>query len=161
MGIKYKSAQEEMVGFAVIMVIIAVILLILISFLSRNEDKEVVESYEIESFIQTALQYTSDCENELEFFSLQGLIVACEEGKPCLDGKDSCLILNSTVEKLVENGWQTGEQSSIKGYNFKIITNDKTTLEFKKGNETRNYKSGFQGFAKSRDNYEVTLDIYT
>lgn len=159
--IKSKLGQEEMVGFAVIMIIIAVIMLILISFLARGDKAEIVESYEIESFIQTALQYTTDCENEIEFFSLQKLIIACEERKICLDERDSCLVLNSTIEGLVGSGWQTGEQSPIRGYNLKVIVNKETKLEVKQGNETNNYKSGFQGFAKSRDNYEVTLDIYS
>jgi len=157
----YKKAQEEMVGFAVIVVIVGVILLVALGFMLNNSDEEVVESYEIESFLQSSLQFTTDCENEIGFLSLQNLIIACNKENRCLDDKNSCDVLNSTLNNLVKNGWQAGEESAIKGYNFKIIIDEKIELELKKGNETSSYKSGFQGFAKSGSDYEVSLDIYS
>ncbi len=46
-----KKAQEELVGFALIIIIVAVILLFLIVFSLRSNEKEAVESYEVNSFI--------------------------------------------------------------------------------------------------------------
>jgi len=158
---KNKLGQEEMVGFAVIVVIVGVILLIFLAFLLNSSDEEVVESYEIESFIQSALQFTTDCENEIRFLSVQDLVVSCNKKENCLDGRNSCKVLNSTLISLTENGWQAGNGSAIKGYNLKVIVDETVNLEIKEGNETSNYKSGFQGFAKSGSNYEVSLDIYS
>ena len=67
MEIKRKKAQEEMVGFALIIILVAVILLIFLGFSLRDQEKETIESYEVESFIQSFLQYTSDCRDNLEF----------------------------------------------------------------------------------------------
>jgi len=159
--IKNNKGQEEMVGFAVIVVIVGVILLVVLGFLLNNSKEEIVESYEIESFIQSTLQFTTDCENEIGFLSLQNLVIACDKGTNCINGGESCKILNSTLKNLIESGWQVGEESAIKGYNLKVIINNQTKLEIKEGNETKNYKSGFQGFARSGSNYEVSLDIYS
>ena len=58
-----RSAQEEMVGFVVIVVIVSIALLILLGFLLRGSGKSAVESFEIENFIQSVMQYTTDCED--------------------------------------------------------------------------------------------------
>ena len=155
-----KAGQEEMIGFAVIIVIVAVGLLILLSFLIRSPSKGTTENYQVESFIQSALQYTSDCENEIEFLSVQKLIIACNNGKKCLDERDSCDVLNVTMTNLVEKGWNVGNQSAVKGYNLKVIADNQQKLMIKEGNETRNSKGGLQDFAQSGSNYEVSLNIY-
>src|SRR4030043_445 len=85
-----RSGQEEMVGFVVIVVMVSVALLILLGFLLKSSNKGAVESFEIENFIQSTLQYTTDCEDYTEFLPVQGVITACEEGGTCLDGTDSC-----------------------------------------------------------------------
>ncbi|MBU4116158.1 MAG: hypothetical protein KKG94_00235, partial [Nanoarchaeota archaeon] len=76
-----KRSQEEIVGFALIIIIVAVILLIFLGFYLRAPQKEIIESYEIESFIQSFLQYTSDCESNLEFLPVKNLIFACYENQ--------------------------------------------------------------------------------
>lgn len=158
---KDRLGQEEMVGFAVIVIIIGVILLVALGFFLRNPTESGVESYEIESFVQSSLQFTTDCESEIELLSLQKLITACNNEEKCLDERDSCEVLNSTLGNLVESSWQAGNGSAIKGYNLKVRIDEQTKLEIKKGNETSNYKSGFQGFAKGGDSYEVSLDVYS
>ncbi len=155
-----RSGQEEMVGFVVIVVIVSVVLLVLLGFLLRSPDKSAVESYEVESFIQSALQYTSECENQIEFLSIQDLIVACEREEKCLDERDSCEILNESLKGIIENAWNINEQSAVKGYKFSISVGEQERLLFKKGNETRNYKGAFQDFAKRGNNYEVSLNVY-
>ena len=74
---KNKYGQEEMVGFALIMIIVAIILLIFLSFSLGKSEKETVESYEVESFIQSMSQYTTDCRDNLEYVSIQKLIFDC------------------------------------------------------------------------------------
>ena len=65
-----KRAQEEMVGFALIVIIVSVILVIFLGFSLRDQGKENVESYEVESFIQSFLQYTSECRDNFNFLSV-------------------------------------------------------------------------------------------
>ena len=155
-----KKGQEEMVGFAVILIIVSIGLLILLSFLIRSPSNGTTESYQVESFIQSSLQYTSSCENEIEFLPVQDLIIACDNGVKCVDGTDSCAVLNSTIEDLVNSGWNVGNQSVVKGYNLKITADGQEKLTIKEGNQTSNSKGGFQDFSRSGSDYEVSLNVY-
>jgi len=155
-----RLGQEEMVGFAVIAIIISIGILILISFMIRSPVKGDTENYQVDSFIGSALQYTSDCEGETEFLSLQKLVIACGNEEICIDGRNSCDALNLTMMKLIDNGWNVGENSSVKGYNLKVLIDGQEKLSLNKGNETINFKGGFQDFARSGRNYEVSLNVY-
>jgi hypothetical protein len=155
-----RLGQEEMVGFIVIIVLVSVILLVLLGFLLRKPGSEMVESYEVESFIQSALQYTSDCETQTEFLSLQDLMAACEKGEICLNGIDSCEVLNITLKNMIESAWNINEKSAVKGYKLSIMIEEEEKLLIKEGNETKNYKGAFQDFVKEGNDYEISLNVY-
>jgi hypothetical protein len=156
-----KQGQEEMVGFVMIIILVSVALLVLLWFMLKTPDKNAVENYEVESFIQSALQYTSSCETEIEFLSMQNLIVSCERERMCLDGRNSCDVLNNTLKDLVKKAWNVNNQSAVKGYKLGIMAGEKGIIMLKEGNETRNYKGGLQDFAKSGSDYEVSLNVYS
>ena len=90
-----KKGQEEMLGFALIIIIVAVILLVFLGFSLRGSQKQGVESYEADSFMQAFLQYTTDCaENyETDYLDIQDLVFECDDGNTCLDGRDACEVL--------------------------------------------------------------------
>lgn len=156
-----KKGQEEMVGFVIIVIIVSVVLLVLLGFLLNTPNKGAVENYQVDSFIQASLQYTSSCENEVEFISVQNLIVSCEQGNTCLDGQNSCDVLNDTLKNLVERAWNVNNQSAVKGYKLGVMTGNTGIFMLQEGNETRNYKGGLQDFAKSGEEYEVSLNVYS
>src|SRR3990172_5266688 len=108
-----KQGQEEMVGFALIIIIVAIILLIFLSFSLRSPQKQSVESYEAESFVQTFLQYTTECENNVEKLPVQKLIVSCMNKEQCLDGKDSCDALNSELGGILNESWNLNPNSPV------------------------------------------------
>lgn len=155
-----KRAQEEIVGFVIIVVIIGVIILVLLSFMLMNDDEAVLESYEIESFIDSMLQYTTNCETQLEFLSFQKLIAHCESNGVCLDNSNSCRVLNSTAEEIIEGAWNVNEQSAIKGYEFRIFNEESEIFAMEKGNKTITYKGSYQDFARSGREYKVLLTVY-
>ena len=113
---KSKRSQEEMIGFALIIVLVAVILLIFLGFSLRSPQNETIESYEVESFIQAFLQYTTDCKDNLEFLSIKKLIFACSDRETCLDRRDTCEVLDSTLKGILEESWKVGENLPYKGY---------------------------------------------
>ena len=153
---KTKKAQEEMIGFALIIIIVSVILLIFLGF-SLREGREEVESYEVESFIQSFLQYTSECEDNLEFLSVQELISDCSNNKRCLDGKEACDILNETLKGITQESWKTGLERPVKGYELKINALNKKIIEFKEGNITGNSKGALQYLP---NDIEITFTAY-
>jgi hypothetical protein len=156
-----KKGQDEMIGFAVIVIIIGVIILIAIGFMVNRPDKSAVQDSEIESFIQSSLQYTTDCQDNLGYLSVQELIISCQSAESCLDGINSCAVLNSTLGNLIEKGWNVGTQSAIKGYEFNVKVGEESTLDYKKGNLTADYKAGIQSFARNGVDYSLSLNLYS
>jgi len=143
-----KSGQEEMIGFALIMIVVVVILLIFVGFSLRNSQKETVKSYEVESFIQAFLQYTTNCVDGYEprYYSIRKLITACKNKEVCLGGQNTCEVLNSTLSEIIEKSWQVGENLPVKGYELKILSNNKEILFIQEGNSTSNSKGAVQYF---------------
>ena len=157
---KKKKAQEEIVGFALIIIIVAVILLFFLNFYIRSGEKEGVESYEADSFIQAFLHYTTDCEDYLEYSSVQDLIFECNNGAFCLDDREACDVLNSTLKNIVDKTWRVGEDEPVKGYELNITINQQEVLSFIEGNITRNYKGAKQDFTRSGDSIEILFRAY-
>lgn len=162
-----RKSQEEIVGFALIIIIVAVILLIFLGFSLRKPGREAVESYEVESFIQAFLQYTSDCSNGIEYLSVQKLIFSCDNTELCEDERKTCDVLNSTLENIIEESWKVNEEKEtpVKGYELKIITiaeNEeiREILLIQEGDVTNNYKGSMQSFVKKGVDYEITFRVY-
>jgi len=159
---KPKRSQEEMVGFALIVIIVSIILLVFISFSLKNPEKEVVESYEIEGFIHSFLQYTTECAEVYEpnYVSMQSLIFKCNNEEGCLNGKSACEVLNSTLTHILEEGWEVGSKNPVKGYELEIISEDEEILLLKRGEFTGNYKGSSQEFFKGGNSLEVFFSAY-
>ena len=145
-AIQNKSGQEEMIGFALIVILVAVILLVFLGFSMRAPQKETVESYEIESFIQASLQYTTTCVEgyEPKYYSIRKLITACENNENCLDESSTCDVLKSTFKEIIEESWHIGENLPVKGYELKILSDNNEILLIQKGNITKNSKGSAQ-----------------
>ncbi|NQT59080.1 MAG: hypothetical protein HQ557_08870 [Bacteroidetes bacterium] len=155
---KSKRSQEEMVGFALIVIIVAVVLLVFLSFSLRNEQKETVDSYEVDNFIQVFLQYTTDCAeiSESNYLSIQDLIFNCYNRETCLDEKEACEVLETTLKEIVEVSWEVGEgeETPIKGYLLNISSDGVGIIpSIEKGENTRNYKSSSEHFSSGIDIY--------
>jgi len=163
-----KSGQEEMVGFALIIIVVAVILLIFLGIWLREDKTDSVESYELNSFMQVLLEYTVDCLENYEtdacvkcskrYYSLKELIIACNEGEKCIEEVDTCDVLEPKLKSIIDSIWKVSENTPLKGYNLKIDTKEESILEIKKGNTTNNYKTSVQRLG--RDNLQVEFNIY-
>ena len=151
------QAQEEMVGFALIVVIVAVILLFFMVFSLKSSDQNVVRSYEVESFLQSIFHYTTDCEDNQGILSLDKIIFSCQRGDECLDGREACEVLDSTVSGLVEESWDVGENSSVRGYDFVIKIGDSEMFNKTAGDLNGNSKGAMQPFPKD---IEIYFSVY-
>ena len=125
-----KRAQEEMIGFALIVIIVAVILLVFVSFSLKAPEQEAIESYELENFIQSVLNYNVDYDVEMS-----DLI------RNCNNYDEDCGLMEKELKSILEESWIVGEDSVIKGYNFKVVDKDKEIFSFEKGVITQNYKT--------------------
>jgi len=159
--VKNKKAQEEIVGFAFIVIIIAVIFLIFVGFSIRKPSVEPKESYQVDSFLQAALQYTTSCAlgYEPNYLEIRKLISACNDREICLNGEDSCVVLRITLAEILEKSWPVGEESHIKGISLNItsISGGGKIMEIKDGNLTNNYRGAIQSLPEGID---VILNIH-
>lgn len=157
---KLKRGQEEIVGFALILIIVSVILLVFISFSLKNSSRTEMQSYEVEGFLQATLQQTSICEDYSEKLSVQRLIFSCDNGEICSDGESTCDVLNSTLQEICEKSWNIREEALIKGYELKIIKEEKEIFVISKGNSTNNYKVSMQDFSRRGQDYSMLFRAY-
>lgn len=156
-----KKAQQEIVGFALIIILVAVILLALLAFALRNPKDQQIESYEIKNFIDAAFEHTVNCGYEPT--PLRKLVYSCYDQTYCTNGVSSCEMLKTTLEGLLNASWNIGEQSSIKGYTLKIIPTESTgeaILEISKGNSTNLIKGEYQDYPRLRQRLVVELSVY-
>ena len=155
-----RRAQEEMVGFVLIMVIVAILLVIFIGFSLRTSQKSEVESYEVESFIRSTLQYTTDCKDNLGYLTVTKLIEGCISSEKCLDDRDMCLVLTRDINELVGVSWRI-QNRPIVGYEFNILSeNEEIIPAIVQGNSTNNYKAGFETFSRGGSPILVRLKVY-
>jgi len=157
---KPKRAQEEMVGFALIVVIVAVIMLIFLGFSIKGGILQKTQSYEVESFLQALLQTTTECEDYSEYLSVKDLIFDCHRDQTCLDGRQSCDVLEETMENLIAESWQIQGDRPVKAYFLNISSNSDALLMISEGNITKSSKSAFQGFSRSGSSLNILLKVY-
>jgi hypothetical protein len=157
-----KRAQEEIVGFSMIIVIVAVILLIFLSFSLKGSQKDTVESYEVEGYLQSLLQKTSDCKStdNLEYYSVKKLIFNCYSNEVCLDGKNTCDELLKEIGRISNQSWSVEKDSPIKGYILNITVNGEELKALHYGNRTGSYKGASQELSKEGNTFNLDFKAY-
>jgi len=153
-----KRAQEEMIGFVLIVIIVAVFILIFIGFMISRPEKQAVESFEAESFVQSILQFTTDCRDNLEFLSIDSLINKCQKKENCLDERYSCEVLEKNLNEIISKSWNL-ENSLVKGYSLIILSNKQPILTIQQGNSTSNSIGAVQSFVRSGVSTEVDFEV--
>ena len=151
-----KRSQEEMVGFALIIILVAIILLIFLGFSLNKQPKESLESREVESFLDATLSYTTECRDErnFEFLPIRKLIIDCSQGLLCHNGKNTCEVLEEDLKKITKKSW---DLTRYKGYEMKLMILNETLIPIiKEGNLTGNSK----GYLEEVDEIEIIFRAY-
>lgn len=136
-----KKAQEEIVGFVLIVVIIAIVAVIILGIVIRQTPSSSQESKDIYQFLESIMEYTTTCSvsYEPDYLILSELIFECHEGiSKCLSNEDPCNSLNKTLTSLLDNSFLVTEESALKGYEFKSFyttnSTEKEVILLRKGN---------------------------
>ena len=89
---KSKKAQEEIVGFVLIMVIVAVGFLIFLGFNLRQGITTTEESFDLHQFLESSMEYTTECSlrYEKDLAKLGDLFESCYFGKTCFGAVGVC-----------------------------------------------------------------------
>jgi hypothetical protein len=161
-----KKAQEEMVGFVLIVIIITIALVIFLVF-SLRKPSGVEKSLEIENFLQASGYITTDCSVTGEKLTIKKLIVSCKENERCSDNRDSCDALQQMFTGILESNW---DLEHFNGHHLLIYSIGEgetaeeekidSILELKNGNLTGNYQGGDILFPIPPERYHINLKVY-
>lgn len=145
-----KKAQEEMVGFVLIVVIVAVIFLVFLGISLMNDKSVSKGSKEISQFLDSTMRYTTGCALNYvpAYASVGDLIKKCYESgdMPCVSGENVCEALDKTLKEIVGASWNIGSESVYKGYKFESVYDNnsserKSILMISEGNCSGDYRA--------------------
>ena len=158
MVIKNKRAQEEIVGFAIIVIIVSLIIVFFLVFSLSNRD-QAIEGYKEASFLQSTLQYTSSCENRADFLSVQELVASCYNKEQCGE-EEACVALNQTLKGILEASWPSGSELPVKGYKMEAVSGEELVFSLSSGNVTGSYRGAQQIIPESGASIKVYFTAY-
>lgn len=121
-----KKAQQEILGFVLIVILVSIMFLIFLSFSIGNGSKVVKNSAEISNFLEAAMDYTTNCSTSYDspLMELRDVVKSCfNNNGNCIDGKSSCDAANSTLNEIIVNGLGINENSPNKGYKLDVYYN--------------------------------------
>lgn len=121
-----KKAQEEIVGFVLIILLVVIVMVIFLGISLRTGDKEVrSESEMLGSFRASVLRYTTNCTVNNNKQTVRELIDRCIRGGRCENGENICDFLENELKSIMENSlYIVSEDSPTKGYGIEIGNED-------------------------------------
>jgi hypothetical protein len=158
-----RKGQEEMVGFVLIILLVAIIFLVFLGlFLRKGNSDNSIESGEISQFLDSMLEYTSNCSlnSGYSYENVKDLATECERGALCSNNKEACIVLKETSKEIIESSWQFGSESPNKGYRFSIKFNG-TAPDININSATgacNTLRGGSRPFQKSVFDLKICLD---
>ena len=140
--IKKKRAQEEIIGFAVIMVLVAVILLIFLWLDLTKAPADNVDDEQIKNFLLVLVAYNTECgKTGYTNLPLSDVVAMCADEERCLDGMNSCAYLKEELENVMDVSWTVGEDAPYTRYEVWATDNEEPIMKvFKGSNITSSYK---------------------
>ena len=157
---KDKKAQEEIIGFGIILVIIAIVAVILISISINKNSNTSSEDFEITSFLKVLMEKSTLCEKNGNLVPVKDLIFECGRRKSCENELNSCEVLNETISEAMTDNWKIVNGSSTKGYLILIYYEGDLQINETKGIVEGNFKGTSQNYAKTSEDVEIYLKIY-
>lgn len=168
--LKNRRAQEEMVGFGMIVVIVAIIGLIFLWFFLTKPHPKNLDDYEVKSFVNSLMQYTSDCkEPGKDFIRMNELLYWCADSSArtqCYGGLDACELLNNTLNGITKESWSVGPDLPFRGYELNVLVldgNEEVISQLyskSEGNLSGDLRGAKEIYFKGSNWYEVIFNVY-
>jgi len=109
---KDKKGQEEMIGFIMIVLLVVVIILVLLGISVRSGPSQGVKSTELSQFVDSLLNYNTECATNIptDFLEVRRLALECYENPSdkCLSGENVCDVLDNTIDEILSTSIQIG-----------------------------------------------------
>ena len=124
-----RRAQEEMVGFVMIVVIVAIVFLIFLGIFIRNRAPSTNNNaQDLSQFLDSVMEYTSDCVvNEPSYARVGELVSYCNSKDLCGNGNSSCNVLNETLGNIFNASLEMlniGQDRPYSGYVLNMTYNE-------------------------------------
>ena len=112
-----------MVGFVMIVVLVAIVSVIFLGISFRSGSEESArDSSEIHQFLDSMMEYTTECALRYEpaYSQLNELIKECDENSAtmCINGQEVCDVAEEDIGMILGASFVVGEEAKIKGYTF-------------------------------------------
>lgn len=160
-----KKAQEEMVGFVLIMLIVAIIFLVFLGLYLRGASQESTkDSKDVTAFLEAVTKTTTNCSSAGGIhYTAAALIPRALTGQSCSGGVSSEDALRDLLENTIEEMWHFNPDSPTKGYLLEILqetpSGERDIIPKIISNPTeRTYASGTY---KMPNGIVINLNIYT
>lgn len=131
--LKNRKGQEEIAGFVLIVVLVAIIFLVLLGLFIKGSGKDSMQnSNNVRQFLESSMEYTSDCAiNEPNYLTLGELIAKCKasSGSLCANDENVCKAANRTISSLLDAGWLISKDGNYKGYQFTSAMNQSSVMK--------------------------------
>ncbi|MBM3247649.1 hypothetical protein FJZ17_03880 [Candidatus Pacearchaeota archaeon] len=116
-----KKAQQEIVGFVIIVIIVAVVGVIFLGIYLKPQPSVATKDAEINNLLISTSKYTTSCykDSEPNYRTIEDLVVDCYQYKKCGDGEFACIVLNRTYSEMLNRVWIAGDTSAIRHYEIK------------------------------------------
>ncbi|MBU2496634.1 MAG: hypothetical protein KJ767_01065 [Nanoarchaeota archaeon] len=128
-----KRAQEEILGFVFVILILVIIGIFFLMITLRQPAQTIEkENYRINNLLSSMFYLTTSCENK----NIQELILDCDNGKTNLEPAECkedkpCTYVNKTISNILDKALKGGYSFEAKS------SNDKPLILIKKGDCTR------------------------
>ena len=130
-----KKAQEEMVGFAVLVILVAVIGVIFLAISLKNPSQNQITSVNVQQFSESLISSTTNCSTGTwpSLSSFSEVIDKCynSPSEQCSEGKSVCAYLNETIPSIISSVWNIAPESAYNGASFSSIFKDRISGEEK------------------------------
>jgi len=137
-----RRGQEEIVGFVLIVLLVAIIFLVFLGISLRQPPDLQKESRDVFQFLESMIEYTSACAISFEpaFSSVGELIRECYESPEttCTSNENVCDVLESNLRDILGASWKIGPDRPIKAYIFDSVyvsdTDQERIVDIAEGN---------------------------
>ena len=142
-----KKAQQEMVGFVLIVVIVVIALMIFL-VISIRKPVQSVESQDLDNMLSSIMAYTTECAivAEPDFDNMGNLIRSCYQDEKCTNtGLMACDSMKTSLDSIVTDVFKSEAKYSSYELNITVVDKDsgvKSLYEKKEGNCTGSSKGG-------------------
>jgi len=125
-----RRGQEEMVGFVLIIIVVAVIFLVILGIYARKPGQvDPRTSGEVYFFLESVMETTTPCALGYvpNYITLSDLLEKCLDDMEdrsetrCVSGESVCDAANSTLWAIFGGSWSVGPKHSVKGYIFETV----------------------------------------